>query len=215
MTSLRWLLSIVLVLVACPKGDPGDTDSDAAGATGAASTADEPTGGGASSLLCEQACAHLEACGGDSIYFTMFGVSGCVSLCERAALLDTGFCSSATVDLYSCLRDGSCEDVAGVPSGACVPANIDYTISCAGCPAYTDGPEGDGCAASADCVHAYAIDFVCEGDTCSCTADDYDISGESVVYASCPAAGVCGQGDAAILAAAEACCDTPFVPLMP
>ena len=211
MTLPRIIILAFLVLAACPaKDSPGDSADDettAAGeTTGAPTTGDE-----SSSILCQQACAHLEACGGDSIYFTTLGLGACVSLCERAALMDTDFCRSSVVDLYTCLRDASCAEVGGVPSGACRVPNADYSISCAGCPAYSDEPEGDECAATADCVHAYTVDFECVGDTCRCIYSSY-ADEPSVEFANCPAADVCAADGAAIYAAAEACCDMPFVP---
>lgn len=212
MTLPRVLLPCLLTLAACPKDAPDDA-TDASTSTTAPDTTTDPTTGptaGPSSQLCQEACAHLEQCGGDSIYF-MFGLSGCVSLCEHAAIQDTDFCRSSVVDLYTCLRDGTCEEVSGLPTGACAVANADYTISCAGCPAFVDGVEGDACTASADCVHSFVVDFMCEGDTCRCVYKSYEDEPD-VEFASCPAAGVCAAGTEAIHAAAEACCDMPFVP---
>jgi hypothetical protein len=214
-TRLPTLLSLTLALAACPPEDAGDT-TDGATTTAGTDTSEvpttgEPATGDEQALLCQQACAHLEACGGDSIYFAQFGLSGCVSLCERAALLDTEFCRSSVVDLYTCLRDGSCEDVAGVPSGACGVANADYAISCAGCPAFIVGSASEACGAGVDCVHAWTVEFACAGDTCRCIYDD-DGDDPEVEFAACPAAAVCAADDATIYAAAEACCDMPFTP---
>lgn len=207
-------LAIAGLLAACPKEDPdGEDGGDATSTSGDEHTSAAPTTGPGpepSSLLCQEACAHLEACGGDSVYYTMLGLDACVSLCERSALLDTAFCRSAAIDLYTCLRDEECEDVEGVPSGACGVANADYTISCAGaCPAFVDEAEPGQCTAIVDCVHAFAVGFVCAVDTCRCV---YDAEGPEVEFAACAAADVCAGGEAAIFAAGEACCDMPFTP---
>lgn len=204
-----WGLCLALLALAgCPKDPaPGEggtgsaSDSDADGTT----SEPTPTEAGAESTVCQEACLHLTECGNDLLAPNM---PFCVSLCESSDLIDTEWCKSAAIDWYTCLATAPCEDTNPGPSGTCAVAFADYTVSCAQCPSYIEPDTADRCFATNDCTHGFAVSFACEGDTCTC-----DLDGE--VFATCPAASVCAGDDAAIQAAAEACCEMPFTPFVP
>lgn len=205
-------LCVLLLLTACPKDDPGTSQGDAS--TGSTSAVTTPTGdmddtaetgatGGAS--VCAEACAHLFECDNKLLAPS---VSGCINLCEAAALTDTEWCHSAAQDWYACLGAAPCDDMMPGPTGTCAVAFADYSVSCTPCAASIEPDTADRCFATAECTGAFAVTFACEGDTCTCNFD-----GES--FKTCPAAGACATDDAAIQAAAEACCEMPFTPAVP
>ncbi len=196
-----------LLLTACPKSDP-DPDEGATGSAAsseasdaASSTPTGETGETAGGSVCSEACAHLFECGNQMLAPS---VAGCVSLCESADLIDTDLCRAAAQAWYACLGDAPCDETDPAPGGACAVPFAAYNVSCVPCFASFEATSADECYAEAECSDSFAITYACEGDTCTCTLDEE--------FASCPAAGVCAGDQAALQAAAEACCGAAFTP---
>jgi hypothetical protein len=196
-----------LLLTACPKADP-DTSESATGTASTSSASDSAssmptseTGGTAGTSVCSEACAHLFECGNQLLAPS---VAGCISLCESADLLDTELCRATAQGWYACLADAPCEDTNPGPAGACAVPFAAYNVSCIPCFASFDTESADECYAEAECPDTFAITYACKGNTCTCSLDDE--------FASCPAAGVCAGDEAALQAAAEACCGLAFTP---
>lgn len=203
----RGICLSLLALAACPKDQPGASESGT-GDTAASDTTAEPTpteaGETAGSSVCQEACEHLTACGNQLLAPSM---AGCISLCEASDLIDTEWCKSAALDWYACLTDAPCEEIMPGPSGVCAVPFADYSVSCVPCSASIEPDTADRCFATAECSGGFAVSFGCEGDTCTCQLD-----GE--IFATCPAASACASDDAAIQAAAEQCCKMPFTPFV-
>lgn len=200
------LLLTTLVVSGCPdKSEPGDSATEAStGTSGLTSTGSEPpvtTSGGTGGSVCQEACEHLFACK------SMFAptVAACVSVC-MAELNGTAECASAAEDYWGCLGDAPCGDAQYGPGGVCNVPYADYTVSCVGCPTGVDSFDDmpGKCGAWIECTHLTSVSFFCEGDSCTCRVLDEE-------FVTCPAADVCAGDDAAVLDAAAACCEMPFI----
>lgn len=202
----KWTNLIVVLLsatlIACPKDQDQDSATESGGgstSTTTDATSGAPTTGEGGASRCQKICEHLVECG------SMFAptVAVCVALCADKS--GTPDCVSATAEWFECIGDAPCGDEQSLPGGMCAVCYADFAVSCAGCPAIAEQGDAPGsCSAMADCPHLVTVDFVCEGDTCVCELEDEQ-------FASCPAMDVCAGDDAAIFAAASACCEMPFV----
>ena len=205
------MLLTTLVVSGCPdKSEPGDSATEAStGTSGPTSTGGEPpvttSGGGTEGSVCQETCEHLFACK------SMFAptVAACVSVC-MAELNGTAECASAAEDYWGCLGDAPCGDAQYGPGGVCNVPYADYTVSCVGCPtgveSFDDMPGK--CGAWIECTHLTNVSFLCEGESCTCRVEDEE-------FVTCPAADVCAGDDAAVLDAAAACCEMPFIMTKP
>jgi hypothetical protein len=139
-------------------------------------------------IECEEEAADVEEC-----------VVGCSE--EFAGL--PAECDPLTLDFLLCMSQASCLDLEGnIEEGVCADA-FDAFEECAdvGPGACVTGlSEGEEeCGVSTECPDEPRREIVCDTQTCTCFEGDVEV-------ASCPAEGVCLQGDA-IFDKRDSCCN--------
>lgn len=149
--------------------------------------------------FCQKTCAHIRDCGGPFADDELV----CVLSCE-GSVQDTE-CEQANDAWWQCLAGAECADILQMPAGGkCGPGFADLAVTCGACFADVDVIEPGKCVAQIECPELLGVSYSCENGTCECSVEE--------TYKTCPEMNVCSEDEAAIRAAAEACCGIPFEP---
>ncbi|MBZ5710524.1 hypothetical protein [Nannocystis pusilla] len=177
------------------------TGDDEATTTEGATTSDDPTIGdpGDADLYeaCTATCERQVECG------TTTELMPCIVGCALQFNQVAEECLPVTLDFLLCLSQASCSDLEGeVSEGPCADVFGSFLV-CAdtgpvGCEQSLS--EGEECGLTNECPGEPTQELVCDADTCTCFEDGMEV-------ASCPAEGVCQQGDAIFDKFAD-CCDS-------
>lgn len=128
-------------------------------------------------------------------------VGVCTMNCAEGVMGDE--CVAASVQFNTCLSQLSCPElidaVMNEDLGMCMELLGNLEIACQGC-AGTGSQGMGGCSIGQECPNQPPVEYVCEGDKCTCMVDGMPTG------MTCPANGVCEQGQAALSAAANECC---------
>ncbi|MCY1062791.1 hypothetical protein [Nannocystis sp. SCPEA4] len=216
----------LLLLGACPAGGgTTDSDSDATTTSTSSTTAEMPTTDAETTIATEATTTEGTTTSDDPTIGDPGDVDlydACKAVCERR--VECGIvtevktctvgcvlefnevaeeCLPTSLDLLQCLSQSSCPELEGpVEEGPCEEV-YGMTLVCTdpgpvGCEQSLS--EGEECGLKNECPGEPTQEMVCDADTCTCFEDGMEV-------ASCPADGVCQQGDA-IFDTFAACCDS-------
>lgn len=179
----------------------GETDPTGT-ATSAEATSDptadsttDPTGGPDLPAACEAMCTRMDDCFSEPEQPHDVCVSDCLGTFAGPE------CPAAAAAFWQCVAELTCDELLKFidegPTDQCVAEFGAVEEVCSECITFGSGDGGGNCSVGRECETTE--EFVCAGDTCTCTVD-------GVPGKSCPAEGICTFDLDMMAQAAQDCC---------
>lgn len=185
---------------------PTTGETTTVGMTTAPTTGDD-TGGMACAAdqaaleqACADVCANYDACGD-------VDPAACAASCLEEAFKDTPACLCGSVAWANCRAGLDCATLptAGYNSDEpCFAESVAYLTGCGDCYSEAEFLAPTTCVVIAECPDVLGLSYTCSEGECACGEGDS-------TFKSCPDMGHCeAMDEAALRAAATACCGVPF-----